>query len=402
MKRTLRIAVQVELNRAHGRALLEGIAAEALGHDDWRLEMVEPRILLDPAAAARFDGLVVRVMDDATERALVRAGRPAVDTYGRTDGAALPFIRLDDAALAATAAEFFAGRRYRDFAYCGFPGLRFSEARGEAFARRVAGLGGRCAIYEGPPAARAKETAVRRERIDAVPDAASLRRWIRSLPRPCAVFCCNDLRAYQVLRACADEGVAVPREAAVLGADNDTTVCAFAKPPLSSIDTDPAALGRTAARMLAALLSGRSGEVPRATLHGPRGIVGRTSTDAWSGCSPRVSDALVFVQRHLGEGINASSLAAALGVSHTTLDKAFRTELGTSPQREIARLRRELACRLLLGTDRSAADVAAECGYATAQRFSRDFASAFGTPPAAWRSRHRGAGGVQSRGAIGP
>ena len=38
MQKTVRIAVQVETNRAHGRALLEGIADYALTRSDWRLE----------------------------------------------------------------------------------------------------------------------------------------------------------------------------------------------------------------------------------------------------------------------------------------------------------------------------------------------------------------------------
>ena len=111
-QKTLRIAVQVETNRAHGRGMLEGIADTALSFGDWRLEPVEPRLLTDPANVRRYDGLIVRVMDNATVDALVKAGRPVVDTYGRLDPNPLPFIRLDDAVIAACAAECFAEHRY--------------------------------------------------------------------------------------------------------------------------------------------------------------------------------------------------------------------------------------------------------------------------------------------------
>ena len=60
------IAVQVEKNHAHGRAMLEGIADYALAKTDWRLELVEPELLQDVSAVRKFDGLIVRVMDDVT------------------------------------------------------------------------------------------------------------------------------------------------------------------------------------------------------------------------------------------------------------------------------------------------------------------------------------------------
>ena len=44
-----RIALQIEKNRAHGRALLEGVADYALERTDWRLELVDPEILQDVA-----------------------------------------------------------------------------------------------------------------------------------------------------------------------------------------------------------------------------------------------------------------------------------------------------------------------------------------------------------------
>ena len=128
-----RVALQIEKNRAHGRALLEGIADYALEHTDWRLELIDPELLQDASAVRKFDGLIVRVMDDATADVLRKSRKPVVDTYGRRDDNPLPSIRLDDAAIAKVAFECFAEHHYHSFAYCGFPGVRFSDARGKAF-----------------------------------------------------------------------------------------------------------------------------------------------------------------------------------------------------------------------------------------------------------------------------
>ena len=385
----MRIAVQIETNRAHGRALLQGIGDYALARADWRLEAVEAPALADPAVLRRFDGFLVRVTDDRTEAALLRAGKPAVDTYGRNEDGPLPCIRLDDAAIARMAAQCFADHRYSRCAYCGVPGLRFSEARGAAFRAAVEAAGGECSLYEG--AARTRDSAIRRERMDAPPDAAALRRWLRALPKPVAVFCCSDLRALHLLGCCPDAGLAVPRDVAVLGCDDDGVLCNFANPPLSSIDTDAVALGREAARMLDEALSGRRhpGKRERTVLHPPRRVVERASTDCYQVRTPWLSDALVLIRRHLGEGLNATELCRRLGYSHTTVNKVFRAELGTSVHGEIARRRLDRACRLLRETDRTASSIAAECGYPTAQHFAHVFASHLGATPDAWRRKGR-------------
>ena len=371
--------------------MLEGIADVALNLGDWRLEPVEPRILTDVANVRRYDGLIVRVMDDATADALARSGRPVVDTYGRLDQNPLPFIRLDDAAIASCAAECFAEHRYMRCAYCGLPGLRFSAARGEEFARLVEGRGATCATYDGADAASYRDTFVRNERMDHVADLAPLRKWVRGLPKPIAVFCCNDMRAFHLMKACADEKISVPRDVAVLGVDNDTVLCTFSNPPLSSIDTNSFALGQAAARMLGALVAS-PGAAVRNTLHRPCGTVERVSTESYPLKTPWLSDALVFIRRNIGRGISAADVVAHLGYSHTAVNNAFRRELGASVQQEIIRQRRERACRLLRETDMTAAAVAAACGYPSAQYFAHRFASAFGTTPNAWRlSRARGA-----------
>ena len=386
MKEALRIAVQIETNRAHGRALLEGIADYALAHTDWRLEPVEPRVLTDPANLRRFDGFIVRVMDDRTAELLIKTRKPVIDTYGRTDASPIPYIRLDDDAIARCAADCFAEHRYTRCAFCGFAGLRFSEARGEAFRRILAGAGGTCVMYNGGRS-RLKETFVRRERMDRISDAAALRRWLKALPKPIAVFCCNDIRAFHLLQICADEKIDVPHDVAVLGVDNDKVLCTFTNPPLSSIDTNPFALGQTAARMLDDPF-GSPKKIPApATLHKPRRVVERTSTAFFPTQTPWLSDALVYIRRHLGDGISATDVIARLGYSHTTVGKAFRDELGTSVQQEIIRQRRERACRLLKETTRTAADIAAECGYPSAQYFAHIFAKTFGATPDVWRKR---------------
>lgn len=384
MKKLLQIGVQVERSRAHGRTLLEGLAEFARGQYDWRLTLLEPEQLTDPAVLARFDGFVARVMDDATARALLAAKKPVVDVYGRLANSPFTTLRLDDAAIAQMAAAFYADRLYLSVATCGYPGLRFSDARDTAFAAEAAERGIPCRIYDGKARGRIKDTFFREEQTGEVPDAAALREWLASLPRPTAVFCCNDIRAFQLMKVCEAMEIRVPEDIAVLGVDNDTLLCAFAASPLSSIDTNPLALGRRAGELLAELLA-RPAKVARTLLHPPCRVIERASTDAFQFTIPWLSDAVIFIRRNVGRGINAADVVRHLGYSHTTVNNAFRYELGTTVQQEIIRQRLALACRLLKETPAPAAQIATETGFQNAQYFSKVFTGAFGKTPDVWR-----------------
>lgn len=388
MKKVVRIAANIETNRAHGRSLLLGLAEVCAAHDDWQLEPVSDEMLKNPAKIQHFDGLIVRVMDDETADALIASGKPVIDTYGRIEGNPLPFIRLDDKSIAESAFACFAGHRYTRLAYCGFPGIRFSDARGAHFARLAEAHGGACATYRGSAAGRLRDTYFKNEKMDFVGDARPLRGWVKSLPKPIAVFCCNDIRAYHLLKVCGDEGIDVPREVAVIGVDNDPLVCAFAQPTLSSIDTGAAEIGRISVRMLE-MLMGNPRNPPANVLHKVGGVVERRSTEAYDVRVEWLSDALVFIRRKLGEGVSAGDVIRRVGLSHTAVNAAFRKELGRSVQQEIIHQRRERACRMLAETGLSAAAISAECGYPSPQYFAHRFLAWFGTTPDAWRRSAR-------------
>ena len=386
MRRKL-ICLQVERNRAHGRSMLEGIASAAATHSDWRMELVEPGEIRPGVDLSRFDGFIVRVVSEQMARTLLATGKPVVDTYGRIDRNPIPFIRLDDALIAKTAADHLLSHRFSDYGYCGFCGLRFSDARGQAFASEIVRNGKTCSVYQDDRSGQIGDSFILNERADRLPDARCLKRWLKSLPKPVAVFCCNDLRAYQLLVTCQKCGLDVPHEVAILGVDNDALFCTLTDPPLSSVDTDAYRLGLSAAEMLGQMMDAahrRTSRVP-SVLHPPRGIVERASTEAYPVKKTWLSDALVFIDKHLNEGISANDVAEAVGLSHTAINRAFHAEFGHSVQKEIIRQRLERATKLLRETDRSAASIAAACGYASAQYFAHVFATVYHQTPQAWR-----------------
>lgn len=182
----------------------------------------------------------------------------------------------------------------------------------------------------------------------------------------------------------------MPDDVAVLGVDDDPSYCMFSSPRLSSVDPDAHGIGVAAAEALAAMLAAPQAPLPAVRHIPPRGVVARASTLAYPGLPPWFPQALAFIREHVGEGISAADVFRHAGYSRTLVERAFAKALGHSVQREIAQVRVERARRLLRQTAKPVREVAALCGYASVEYFSRAFAAATGAPPA----RYRASGGA--------
>ena len=381
-----RIAVAVERSTVYGRNILRGFAEIAGNHPEWDLSLIDPRSTASAAARGGFDAWICRIPDDRAAAALARTGRPVVDLATPHEYAAFASVATDAKAIGRLAAEHLLARRYPSFAFCGYPGIAFSDRRRAAFAACLAESGFTPAEYHPPQKALRRFGADYRhgDRLVETPDATALRTWLRSLPKPVAIFCCDDLRAAQLVRVCRAAGFSVPRDVAVLGVDDDPLLCLFASPRLSSIDSDSVEVGRAAARALAQMLDSPEAAPPQISV-APRGVASRASTDCWPGAPEWLPGLLDWIAENAGENLSACDVFRRAGRSRTLVERVFRERLGTTVQRKIAEARIETAKRLLARTARPLADIARASGFSSAGYFSRTFAAATGLAPTAWR-----------------
>ena len=382
-----RIAVAVERSTGFGRNLLRGFAEIAGIRPEWDLALLDPRRTAAAAAGGRrFDAWVCRIPDDRAASALARTRRPVVDLATPHDQPAFASVATDAKAIGRLAAEHLLARRYPALAFCGYPGIGFSDRRRDAFAACLAQSGFTPSEYRPPQKVRRHFGADYRlgDRLVETPDAPALRAWLRSLPKPVAVFCCDDLRAAQLSRVCRAAGFAVPSDVAVLGVDDDPLQCLFASPRLSSIDSDSTEAGRAAARALAQMLDSPDAAPPR-ILVAPRGVAARASTDCWPGAPEWLPGILDWIAENAGKNLSACDVFCRAGRSRTLVERVFRERLGTTVQKTIAEARIETAKRLLVGTARPLADIARASGFSSAGYFSRTFAAVTGQAPTAWR-----------------
>ena len=389
-KQTPKIGLLVEITREFGRGICRGISELARQTGAFSPYLLSASDIGKADVLRTYDGFVARVMNDRIAKALADARRPVVDIYYDKPRNGFAIVKTRHSRIGAIAAEHFLERRFKNFAFCGFAGGRFSDYCRAAFASSLAKRSVKCHAYK--PDRRVRydfnPQVLINERLQAAPDAKDVLRWLKKLPKPIGIFCPNDLRAWQILQICKQSEINVPREVAILGLDNDILVCGLANPMMSSIDPDTEAIGRCAAETLLEMIAHPSLANRRLVRQvAPVGVVERDSTAVYPIEPTWLSDALVFINRNIANNLTAADVYREIGLSHTQVDKMFKAKLGTSVQKEIAESRLERAKHLVETTRLPVLEIAPKCGFSTAQYLIRSFTKKFGVSPLAWRRR---------------
>lgn len=326
----------------------------------------------DGVVLGPYTELAARDIPAVRCRAAVFVNAPAPS--GRRFAAAS--VKCDNAAVARTAADFFARKKFGSFAYVGTPERDdWSLERESAFLAAVARHGGEAHVFQAP------------SRRDFLVAEKALGAWLSALPKPCGVFAANDQRARHVLDACETVGIPVPEHVQVLGVDDDELICNQTVPALSSIVPDYDEGGWLAIETAVGMLDGA---VPDGTvrLFGVKGIVERASTQDVGGAGRMVSLAKTFILLHAESDITVPDIAKAAGASQSLLEKNFRAMTGMTVCRALQERRLALVCRMLRTTNTPIAHVGALCGFSDDLWLKRLFKRRFGRTMHDWRT-HR-------------
>ena len=103
----------------------------------------------------------------------------------------------------------------------------------------------------------------------------------------------------------------------------------------------------------------------------------------------RFKDLLLWIQKHLGEDLSVESLAGKLAMSPRNFARSFVRETGETPAKHIQRVRLEAARRELEEHRGSAEQIAASCGFGTAETMRRTFIRHLRVSPNEYRNRFR-------------
>jgi AraC-like DNA-binding protein len=103
----------------------------------------------------------------------------------------------------------------------------------------------------------------------------------------------------------------------------------------------------------------------------------------------RIARAIAFLKENYARTASIGALAEISGMSPSAFHEHFRTATGMSPLQYRNRLRLQEARRLMVIEGADAAAAGFRVGYDSPSQFSRDYARAFGAPPARDAARIR-------------
>lgn len=362
---------------------MRGIAGYSHEHGNWHVytapEGTESSLFF--SETYQWDGLIVRVIDQSEARRVLKQGVPAV-TVGsvRVTGTPIPRVKVDDDALTAVAAKHLIAGGLREFAYCSF--FRSTEEdRGAAFREALRAAGFNCSQYSDATKLPRNAPWPTRQR--------DLIRWVRQLPRPVGILTWNPDIACQLVEACNVAQVQVPREVAIITADDDPMKCELSNPTITAIEIPAVRLGYEAAALLDRMMSGKAPPESPLLLQ-PAGIVTIRQSSNTSILPDRdVYLAAQYIREHAAESVKMDEVARKLAVSRRWLERHFKRVMGHPPHEELQRCRLERAKKLLLETDLDAARVGGVSGFGSASYFNTFFRRLTGMTPLQFREGHR-------------
>lgn len=324
------------------------------------------------------DGIIADFDDPLIGEALAGSRIPVVAVGGSYEDVSaypmgIPYVATDNHALMKLAYEHLIEAGLTRFACFSLPEAqanRWAQEREKAFRRLMQRDGLQVEVYRGlGTSAPLWDSAVEQQIA-----------WLHSLPKPIGIIAVTDARARQLLQACLTAGIAVPEEVALIGIDNDPLTRTLTRVPLSSVIQGTETMGRTAAALLHQMLHGKpctgtqvlvppdAINVQASSLHQPLG-------------NPYVMQALLFIRQYACQGIKTDQVAAYVGVSRSSLEAHFRKVRGCSVHDEILGFKLAAAAKGLENKNLAIADIAASCGFTSAQYLHTVFRREFGCTP---------------------
>ena len=367
---------------------LDGIRRYAREQGGWHLLSSPPTLrgaeesalTLSSMRGWKGDAIIAVSNDERELRSARRMGIPIVNLAGGLQQSfGVPRVMVNHFQAGRLAADHLLERGLRNLAYFGWQNLWYSNQRLAGFCERAAESGVTVAILLRASGSESKQSWTQR--------IAGLTKWLVGLPRPCGIFAVHDYRAQFVLEACQESGLRIPDDIAVIGMDNDETICEHTAPSLTSVCRNSERVGWEAAALLDRMIQGAPAPIQDLLLDSD-GIAARQSTNMLFCADPVVQQALDYMRRNLKAQFNVALLAEHVDVSKRSLEVRFRESLTSSPHEYLTKLRVQRAQALMqMPQKRTIEQIAAECGFGTTPTFYSAFRQATGTTPANFREK---------------
>ncbi|MBK1878148.1 AraC family transcriptional regulator [Pelagicoccus mobilis] len=131
-------------------------------------------------------------------------------------------------------------------------------------------------------------------------------------------------------------------------------------------------------------LYGRNGEII--------GLEGMTRPFAVAsgvlGAYPEMYKVIDYVEANYARRISVGELAREAGLTLRTFERKFKSKFGISPSAYVKKVRINAACRELVQTNQTIAEIAANCGFCDQSYMTKEFARLMQATPQVYRETH--------------
>jgi LacI family transcriptional regulator len=289
----------------------------------------------------------------------------------------LPTIIIDQTRMGAMAAQHLLEQGLKHFGFGAVrAGALYAKSRRRAFVGTLREAGFACSVFRGQSLP-----------SDQTVDPDRLRQWVAELPKPVGLHLATCALGVQVIWACQELGLHVPRDVAVLGGADKTELTNLWDPPLTAFDNEGwLTLSFEAMKLLERLIDGEPRPAGRILLP-PGAIIKRASSDVKRASDPKVDLALRLILDNAHRPLGVKELLAGLSLSRRALERRFLKVTGHTLHRQIVLAHMNRAMTLLKQTKLPIAQVAAQSGYSDYRVFTTAFRKHTGLTPRKYRAQ---------------
>lgn len=372
------ICLYVGLDDSYSRGIARGVIRYAKHINTWRLfgygwmfadmNHIENNML-------KADGIIARIENKQDAKHIAHMAQdsiPVIDIAGAYDTHSFLRVINDDTLTGLQAGHYLHSLGHRYFAYAGVKNVIWSAKRFQGFSN---------AIQEKIP--RFEKPLVWWEEKES--DTTELAHWLTQLPKPLALFACNDTAGLKISTVCKEVSIHIPKDIAVIGVDNEDLLCELAQPSLTSISLNCEAIGNKAAEILHQALEGNIRAQQGQVLIAPGTIIERESSKIIIMEDTLTSAALTFIRTNAYRNIHVEDVLNVVSASRRNLEQRFKKNTGRTLHEEIQNAKLEYAKNLLCTSNITIENIAQKSGFPSVQRFYTFFKESERMTPNEWR-----------------
>lgn len=380
-----RVLLLIDTSRAVGQYYIKGVGKYIHTHENWRIYVPTPRYLSTSKInyknyieENKIDGILA--LDAIEQEQLFHFNKSNIPIIIHSAKSHQKFTKssLDNFRIGEIAAEYFINLGFRNFMFIGIHNYSWSKKRLDGYKK----------VIEFHKDSRLFVYILQNLGKNIKKDKNDISKWLKKTPKPYCIFACNDDVGFFILEVCKDFNIKVPEEAAVLGADNDVSICNMATPPLSSIKIDYEKGGYEDADVLNKLMNGDKNASKIEIIAMPQYIQTRQSSNIIAINDPEIKKALFYIRENYKKPIQVSDVVYASGLSRRMLQLRFRKVLKRSIHDEIKRMRLEYIKDKLRNSRISIKKIAESQQFMHPAHFCRFFKKSVSMPPVEYRRRY--------------